>query len=186
MLSVAMRRYRGVEVAVKRIIQLLSGWVAAMLLVGTAAAQTAKPNSSIAFERLSSLAGEWKGVQDGVDITLLYTLTADGSTLMEEFRPAKGPVMITMFTVDGDHLLATHYCAAGNQPNMSTKAIEEPQGKSLVFSLVRVTGMKTPDDFHNTDLEVVFEDPDHLTQNWTYLYKGKAGTTTLHLTRKRA
>jgi len=170
----------------KRIAQLLSAWVAAMLLAGTAAAQTTKSNSSIAFERLTSLAGEWKGAQDGVDITLLYTLTADGSTLMEEFRPAKGPVMITMFTVDGDYLLATHYCAAGNQPSMSTKAVEDPQSKSLVFSLVRVTGMKTPDDFHNTGLEVVIEDPDHLTQNWTYLYKGKTGTTTLHLTRKHA
>src|SRR5262245_17763728 len=120
--------------AMNRIDRFLSACVAAMVLVGAAAAPATKTNSDAAFERLSSLVGEWKGVQDGIDVTLHYTLTADGSTLMEEFRPAKGPVMITMFTVDGDHLLATHYCAAGNQPNMSTHAIEEPRSKSLVFS----------------------------------------------------
>jgi hypothetical protein len=25
-----------------------------------------------------------------------------------------------MFSVDGDHLIATHYCSAGNQPQMTT------------------------------------------------------------------
>ncbi len=93
---------------------------------------------------------------------------------------------MTMFSVDGDHLIATHYCAAGNQPQMLTETITEPQNKSLVFSLVRVTGMKTPEDWHNTGLEVLLEDKDHLAQKWTYLYKGKTGTTNFHFTRKQA
>ncbi len=169
----------------KRTIQFVILWAATVLPPGAAVSQANQSKSTAAFEQLSSLAGEWKGVQDGIAITLTYTLTADGSTLMEEFRPAKGPVMITMFTVDGDHLLATHYCSAGNQPHMSTRAIEDPHSKSLSFSLERVTGMKTPDDWHNTGLEVVLEDKDHLTQNWSYLYKGKTGTTTFHFTRKQ-
>lgn len=73
-------------------------------------------------------------------------------------------MMITMFSVDGDRLIATHYCSAGNQPQMVTDTISEPQNKPLVFSLVRVTGMKTPEDWHNTDLEIQLEDQDHLTQ----------------------
>jgi hypothetical protein len=170
----------------KRACHSLSLCIVAIVLIGTAIAQTEKSNSTVAFEQLSSLVGEWKGVQDGIDITLIYTLTADGSTLMEEFRPVKGPVMMTMFTVDGDHLIATHYCSAGNQPQMVTETISEPQNKALVFSLVRVTGMKTPEDWHNTGLEVLLEDNDHLTQKWTYLYKGKTGTTIFHFTRKQA
>jgi hypothetical protein len=170
----------------KRICQSLSLCVLAIVLMGATIAHAEKSNSTTAFEQLSSLVGEWNGVQDGIDITLTYTLTADGSTLMEEFRPAKGPVMITMFSVDGDHLIATHYCSAGNQPQMVTETIAEPQNKTLVFSLVRVTGMTTPEDWHNTGLEVQLEDNDHLTQKWTYLYKGKAGTTIFHFTRKQA
>lgn len=160
---------------------------AAVALVLTGAAITPaveKPNGVLAFERLTSLAGEWKGTQDGTEMKLTYTLTADGSALMEEFRAGK-TVMVTMFTVDGDHLIATHYCSAGNQPQMVTKAITEPSAKSWTFSLSRVTGLKTPGDWHNTGLTVTMEDDQHLTQVWTYEYNGKSGTNTFRFTRVR-
>ena len=125
-----------------------------------------KTKSEEAFDRLATLKGEWSGEQEGVKVSLLYTLTANGSALMEEFRPEKGAVMITMFTVDGDHLIATHYCSAKNQPQMITSAVTDGQ-KPLAFSLARVTGLKSPDDWHNTGLTVIQEDNDHLTQEWT-------------------
>jgi hypothetical protein len=143
-----------------------------------------KPNSVLAFERLTSLVGEWKGVQDGTEMTLTYTLTGDGSALMEDFRAGK-TAMVTMFTVDGDHLIATHYCAVGNQPQMITRPITDPSAKSLAFTLSRVTGMKSPADWHNTGLMVTLEDKQHLTQVWTYEYEGKTGTNTFHFTRTK-
>jgi hypothetical protein len=90
-----------------------------------------------------------------------------------------------MFFVDGDHLLATHYCSAKNQPQMATEAIADPQAKSLVFSLVRVTGLSSPRDWHNTGLVVTMGDHDHLTQEWTYLINGKTGKNFFHFTRER-
>jgi len=30
----------------------------------------------------------------------------------------------------------------------------------------------------------MLDDKDHMTQRWTYLYKGKAGATVFHYTRK--
>jgi len=155
-----------------------------LALIGASAVRAPERSKSVvAFQQLATLVGEWKGEKDGTEIKLIYTLTADGSALMEEFRPDKGPVMITMFTVDGDHLLATHYCSAGNQPNMATGPITDPQTKRIAFSLVRVTGLKTPDDWHNTGLTVILEDKNHLTQEWTYLYKGETGKTVFHFTR---
>jgi hypothetical protein len=146
-----------------------------------------KSNSDQAFEKLASLIGEWRGVQEGdqanSEIKLTYTLTANGSVLMEESKPAGEGTMITMFTVDGDHLIATHYCIARNQPQMVTKPITEPPTKSLIFSLARVTGMKSSEDWHNTGVTVTMEDGNHLTQVWTYEYKGKKGTNTFHFTR---
>jgi hypothetical protein len=159
---------------------------ALMLLSGTSLSQTQGSKSLAAFKNLSSLVGEWKGVQNGREIRLTYRLTADGSVLMEESRPAKGAAMITMFSVDGDHLIATHYCSAGNQPQMTTAAIVEPQGRTLVFSLVRVTGMATPEDWHNTGLEVLLTDRDHFTQKWTYSYRGRTGTSTFQFTRRQS
>jgi hypothetical protein len=164
---------------------LLLGSVAMMALVMSAAVLAAdKIKSEEAFDRLASLKGQWKGEQDGVKISLIYALTANGSALMEEFRPESGPVMITLFTVDGDHLIATHYCSAKNQPQMVTSAITDVQ-KPLAFSLARVTGLKSPDDWHNTGLTVIQEDNDHLTQEWTYQSKGKTGKTVFRYTRVR-
>ncbi len=154
-----------------------------LVLVGAALTPAVeKTNSVLAFEHLTSLVGEWKGTQDGTEMHLTYTLTADSSALMEEFRAGK-TVMVTMFTVDGDHLIATHYCSAGNQPQMMTKAITDPTAKSLAFSLSHAYGLKMPGDWHNTGLTVMMEDKQHLTQVWTYEYNGKSGTNTFHFTR---
>src|SRR5213596_974392 len=154
------------------------------LLVAAAALASDKTKSEQAFDHLASLQGEWQGIADGVNTTLIYTLTANGSTLMEQCRPEKGHEMITMFTVDGDHLIATHYCSARNQPQMITPAISDVQ-KPLAFSLARITGLKSPDDWHNTGLTVIQEDNDHLTQEWTYQSKGKTGKTVFRYTRVR-
>jgi len=161
------------------------GMVGMALFVAASATFGAdKTKSEEAFDRLAALKGKWSGEQEGVKVSLIYTLTANGSALMEEFRPEKGPVMITMFTVDGDHLIATHYCSAKNQPQMVTSAITDAQ-KPLAFSLARITGLKSPDAWHNTRLTVIQEDNDHLTQEWTYQSKGKTGKTVFRYTRVR-
>ena len=156
----------------------------ALFVVASAAFAADKTKSEEAFDRLASLNGEWSGEQDGVKVTLIYTLTANGSALMEEFRPETGPVMITMFTVDGDHLIATHYCSAKNQPQMITSAITDAQ-EPLAFSLARITGLKSPDDWHNTGLTLIQEDNDRLTQEWTYQSKAKSGKRIFRYTRVR-
>jgi len=140
--------------------------------------------SAAVFKQLTSLVGEWEAVQEGVPVKETYTLTANGSVLMSETKPADSQPMITMFTVDGDRLMATHYCVAGNQPQMVT-GVPGDLEKGLTFSLERVTGMKTPDDWHNTGITLTLDDKDHMTQRWTYLYKGKTGTTVFHYTRKK-
>jgi hypothetical protein len=150
-----------------------------------AAAPMDSSKAALAFERLTSVVGAWKGVEAGTEIQVTYTLTADGSALMEEFRPKNGPIMVTMFSVDGDRLLATHYCSAKNQPQMATEPIADPRAKSVAFSLVRVTGLTSPGAWHNTGLVVTLEDRDHLTQEWSYLSDGKMGKNFFHFTRAR-
>lgn len=155
-----------------------------VLLMAESVLAADKTTSEKAFDRLASLQGNWEGEQSGAKISLTYTLTANGSALMEEFRPASGPVMITIFTVDGDHLIATHYCSAKNQPQMVTPPITDMR-KALAFSLAHITGLKSPDDWHNTGLTVIHEDNDHLTQEWTYEFKGKTGKRTFRYARVR-
>lgn len=170
----------------KRMCNAVALCFAVTVLLGTIAHAQESKDADAAFARLSSLVGEWTGVEFGQDVIVTYRLVGNGSTLMEETRLAKGPdtqTMMTMFSVDGDHLIATHYCDAQNQPQMATKAIIDPSMKSLAFSFVRVTGMKAPGDYHNTGVEVILEDKDHQTQKWTSLTDGKTGTNVFHLTR---
>ena len=60
------------------------------LLLAAASLPVDKTKSEKAFDRLATLKGEWRSEQEGVKISLIYTLTADGSALMEEFRPESG------------------------------------------------------------------------------------------------
>jgi hypothetical protein len=160
----------------------------AILVAAVAMAAQHQPQdrtrSEAAFRQLASLAGQWTAIQDGTPVNETYMLTANGTALLVETKPANEPAMITMVTVDGDHLIATHYCSAGNQPQMVSSAPDDLK-KGLSFSLERVTGLKTPDDWHNTGLTITLDDQDHMTQRWTYLYKGQAGATVFHYSRKR-
>ncbi|HEY8131562.1 MAG TPA: hypothetical protein VII12_06690, partial [Thermoanaerobaculia bacterium] len=149
------------------------------VLLTIAIAASAEAGSTATFAQMKSLVGEWKAVQEGVPVTETYKLTANGSALMAETRAANEPSMITMITVDGDRLIATHYCIAGNQPQMVATAPDDLH-KGVAFTLERVTGMKTADDWHNTGITITLDDSNHMTQTWTYLYKGKAGTTVFH------
>ena len=150
-------------------------------------AQTQKTpavGSTATFEQMKSLVGEWKAIQEGVPVTEIYKLTANGTALMAETRSANEPAMITMITVDGDRLIATHYCIAGNQPQMVATSPDDLY-KGVAFTLDRVTGMKTADDWHNTGITITLDDSNHMTQTWAYLYKGKVGTTVFHYTRAK-
>ena len=145
--------------------------VALALPIPANAAETTP--SAVAFKQLSSLAGEWEGVQDGVPLRVTCTLTANGSALMETEQPGNESPMITMFTRDGDQLIATHYCSAGNQPQMITTKIGDLEKEGSTFALVRVTGMTTPDDWHNMGLMVTQPDKVQFYQGETERYTRK-------------
>ena len=138
--------------------------------------------SEAAFKELKTLAGDWQGSLNGTPTRVSYKVTADGSALMLT-EQADSTVMITMVTVDGDHLVATHYCSVGNQPQMVSVAPGDLT-KGIAFSFSHVTGMKTPDDWHNTGLTISRDTTGRLTHHWTWLYKGKEGTTEFHFSRK--
>jgi hypothetical protein len=91
--------------------------------------------------------------------------------------------MITMYSLDGDRILVTHYCSMGNQPTMQTAASPTANGK-LDFTFLRLAGAKSPDEGHMAALTVSMPDKTHLVQTWTFMDKGKSQTESFTLTRK--
>jgi len=152
-----------------------------------AAAQEMHPaaRSTSAFDQLKSLAGEWERTStQGSKVSLTYQVVSNGSVLMERLKSGDMSEMITMYSLDGDHILATHYCSAGNQPTMQTPTASAATGK-YEFGFVRVSGTKTPDEGHMVALSLTLPDKDHLTQVWTYEDHGKSMADTFTFTRKK-
>jgi hypothetical protein len=137
-----------------------------------------------AFDQLKSLAGHWEGTTaTGQRGEVTYEVISNGSVVMERLHHGTEPDMITMYSLDGDRILVTHYCSAGNQPTMQTAASPAATGK-LDFTFLRLVGAKSPDEGHMAALTVSMPDKTHLVQTWTFMDKGKSQTESFTFTRK--
>jgi len=153
-----------------------------------AAATTAQPRPvsppTAAFEQLKSLAGEWEGKNTrGQAVTMSYEVVAAGSVLMERLKPEGQSEMVTMYTLDDDRIVVTHFCSEGNQPIMQTAPITAATG-TYKFDLVRVSGMRSADEVHMAGLTLTIEDRNHLMQVWGVTGKGASYANTFQYTRK--
>src|SRR5215475_1942343 len=158
--------------------------VAAMAVLGGAArANNEKTSGALAFDQLKTLVGEWEGKTASGPVKITYTLVSGGTALMERIQPANEAEMITMYSADGDKIAVTHYCSEGNQPSMKTETLKGIANK-YSFSLISVSGLKSPDAGHMTGLVLTLVDKDHLKQEWTYWNKGKSTTDAFEFRRK--
>jgi hypothetical protein len=126
------------------------------------------------FDTIKSLDGEWEGKnQMGDPVAVSYRLTAGGSALLSEIKTEmKGHAedMISMFNMDGNRLLLTHYCAAGNQPRM--QASISPDGKSITFDFVDATNL-TAHPGHMQRVVFTVIDATHHIEEWHFAAPGK-------------
>jgi len=145
--------------------------VVAAVILGTSAALAAS-EAQKSFDAIKALEGTWEGKNNqGQTLTVTFRQTSGGSAVLNEIHAQGDHDMITMFHLDGDRLLMTHYCSAGNQPRM--KATLAPDGKSISFDFIDATNLASPEAGHMH--HVVFSMPDahHHTEEWTFLDHGK-------------
>ncbi len=153
-----------------------------LLLLSTAAlAQSAAQKS---FEQLKSLAGSWEGSMEGQPLHVSMRVTSRGNALMHEMKGAGPDNPITMLHLDGDRLMLTHYCDAGNQPRMV--ATISPDGKTIVFDFLEATNLLTTQHGHMQRVTFTFIDLDHHTEKWEFaMADGKQMGGLLDLKRTR-
>lgn len=127
-----------------------------------------------AFDRLKSLAGNWQGKGGEMECRLTYEVVANGSCVMETCEMSGHPEgkMITMYHMDGDHLMLTHYCMARNQPRMRATEFSG-DGKSVTFTFIDGTNLASRDVGHMDKAVVTFTDADNFTSRWTWYANGK-------------
>ena len=105
--------------------------------------KTPSPQSDAkkAFAKLKTLSGSWQGTIMDTPINFTIRAASSGTAILHEGSTSKeGPPKneITMFYVNGDRLLATHYCDAGNRSHMEGKLSAD--GNSIEFSFLEVVG----------------------------------------------
>ena len=158
--------------------QLLAGLVVASLCAGFVPQQDeseAKKKTDPRFEQIKKLKGEWSPLnKEGKPtdkVLLRYRVTAGGSAVVETIFIGTPKEMVTVYHLDGEKLVLTHYCSAGNQPKMLAAArIEE---KSLRFSCAGVSNVKSHDDGHMHGATLSFLKDDRLNHAWTWSQDGK-------------
>ena len=87
-----------------------------------------------AFQDLKQLEGKWVGTLNlsngsSKSINLNYSIRSNGSALVEESNEG-GVGMMTVFNLQNQKLLLTHYCAAQNRP---VAEITENKNGALLF-----------------------------------------------------
>ena len=134
------------------------------------------------FEQLKSLSGSWEGrTSSGKLVQVDFRATSMGSALMSEIKGKED--MITMFNLDGERLLMTHYCGAGNQPRMTATA--SPDGKTITFDFLDATNLASPDAGHMHHVVISMLDANHHTEEWNYVDHGKEMKEGFDLRRKK-
>ncbi|NOT01020.1 MAG: VOC family protein [Phycisphaerales bacterium] len=127
-----------------------------------------------AFDRLKALSGEWEGVSTkGWKERIQYEAMAAGSCVMEtSFDAHPNEQMVTMFCMDGERLLLTHYCVAKNQPRLLlTEAADDLS--ALTFTFLDGTNLPSRDKGHMDKVVFKFESPEKFTSQWTWYQDGK-------------
>ena len=159
--------------------------VSLVILLAAVAAQ-AQSASQQSFASIKTLSGSWEGkTKTGDPVRVSFTSTAGGSAVMSEITTHMKDMsedMISMFHMDGDRLLLTHYCSAGNQPRM--KASASADGKTLTFDYVDATNLVTPDAGHMQRVVFTFLGPNHHTEEWHFAVGGKELVETFDLQKK--
>jgi hypothetical protein len=122
-----------------------------------------------AFEKLKTLAGSWEGSIMGLSTHITIRVTSSGNAILHEATgPGRPDNPITMFYVDGDRLLLTHYCDAGNRPRMVGKI--SPDGKTVEFDFLDVSGSTQKGMMNHMVFTMI--DANHHSEAATYMLPG--------------
>ncbi len=158
---------------------LVLGLAAGAVPAGSAQGQQAAMGTSPVpqtpeWQAIKSLVGNWEGFVEAegkkIPATVEVRVTGDGSAVMHIMGKDTPHEMVTMFHPDGDRLLATHYCAAHNQPRMAM--VKGSSANRLRFDFVDGTNIR-PGDTHMQRVELRFIDADHHDEVWTSVEGGK-------------
>jgi hypothetical protein len=147
--------------------------------------QPGQSGAQKSFDGLKTLSGTWEGrvttvpkmdgMGDMANVEITLRVTSRGNAIVHEMKaagtaddPTRYDHPVTMLYMDGDRLLLTHYCDAGNRPRMEASA--SPDGKKVEFSFVDLSGGNEHGHMYHAVFTAI--DANHHSEDWTYMMPG--------------
>ncbi|HPO23837.1 MAG TPA: hypothetical protein PK135_04090 [Arenimonas sp.] len=128
-----------------------------------------------AFKKLNGLVGNWIGKSgSGREHRVNYRLTAGDTVLVETWSLSSGRESMTLYHLDGESLIATHYCPQGNQPRL----VLMPGDGAMHFAFLDGTNLQVPGKSHQYSFWLKIKDEGHFQRNEIYIENGTAPETT--------
>jgi len=141
----------------------------------TSAAEERNKTAPAALEAMKSLEGTWEGLsKDGVPSRTRFEVIAKGTAMVEttEFEAHPDESMVTVYHADGESVLLTHYCIAGNQPRMRLAGFD-PATRTARFEFLDGANIPNRDTGHMDSAVFTLTDADHFTTKWSWYQAGK-------------
>ncbi len=132
----------------------------------------ARADAAAAFARLKTLVGEWEASTQMGNAHVSYELTGAGTAVVERETADQMPAMMTVYHLDGNRLILTHYCMAGNQPRMQARTFNQATGE-LQFQFLDITNLSSPGAGHMHNVSFRFVDDNHFQSEWQFYENGK-------------
>lgn len=122
------------------------------------------------FTAISGLAGTWqRSDPTGAISSTRFALSSGGSVVVETMFPGTEHEMTNMYSLDGNSLVMTHYCAGGNQPTMRATAMV---GNQLSFRSEGVRDLQAADEAYMGEMTLVFLADGTVEQRWIGMKEG--------------
>ncbi len=142
-----------------------------LVLCAPAAVDAPAPDRAAAtraFERLAGLVGDWRAITpEGSTISVNYRLSAAGSVLVETWAMPSGRESMTLYHLDDDALIATHYCPQGNQPRLRLRSTDD--AGRMVFAFRDGSNLGAADAAHQHAMWLDMETPEKFLRSETYV-----------------
>jgi hypothetical protein len=153
--------------------------IAKVILLASSLALTAvnadQVDARTVFAKLQTLAGDWEGkTEAGRVLKVSYRLTANNTVLVETWTLGPKRESLTLYHMDNESLIATHYCTLGNQPRLQLK--EGASASLFTFEFVSATNLPKPEMAHQHRFEIEILQANSFARSETYLENGTPGT----------
>jgi hypothetical protein len=140
------------------------------------------PTPADVFAKLKAMEGSWSASAEQtagepheeaapLEARHEFQVSGAGSVVMETMGAGSDHEMINMYHMDGDDLVLTHYCAAGNQPTMKLDREMLAEGK-MHFAFTGGTNLDPAVDQHIHSATLGWNEDGSVVSDWTAWAEG--------------